>query len=129
MKMAAPRLVFRLLALGESCGVREELVGDVMEEFARGRPRLWVWQQLLAIGGLAIAACLRDRIRISPPAIAFMLAAMLLAGVSLASVSFVLEAWLAVYYLTGTLSLFAHMASANWQITGKRAGIDGSADA
>jgi hypothetical protein len=52
----------------------------------------------------------------------------LLAGVSLASVSFVLEAWLVLYYLTGTLSLFAQMASANWQITGKGAGVDGSAD-
>jgi hypothetical protein len=127
--MPGPRLVLRLLAFGEACGVPEEVVGDVIEEIARGRPRLWVCQQLLAIGGLAIVAYARHRVRITPPAIALMLSAMLLAGVSLASVSFVLEAWLVLYYLTGTLSLFAQMASANWQITGKGAGVDGSADA
>ena len=43
--------------------------------------------------------------------VAVALGAVLLGGVSIASVSSVLEAWLGFYLVTGTLSLFAHMAA------------------
>jgi hypothetical protein len=38
-----------------------------------------------------------------------MLGAVLLGGISIASVSSVLQAWLGFYLVAGTLSLFAHM--------------------
>lgn len=109
--MASPRFVLKLLARAEGCGVREELVGDLLEEIDRGRSRLWMYHQLIAVCGLACIGCLRQRVRVTPQAVAVSLSVALLAGSSVASVSRVLEAWLTLYYATGMLSLFAHMAS------------------
>jgi hypothetical protein len=111
MNMRGPRFARRLVARGDSFGAREELIGDLLEEIARGRSHWWVCQQLIAVYGLAFTTHVRNRARLTPHAIALALCVAMLAAVSIASVSSVLEAWLGVYYVAGTLSLFAHMAS------------------
>lgn len=109
--MPGPRFAVRLLAYGGALGVREELIGDVLEEIARGRSRLWVYQQLIGVYGLAFVTQVRHRVRLTPQVVALALGAALLVGVSVASAKTVVAAWLAFYYTTGTLSLFAHMMS------------------
>jgi len=111
MNMRGPRLALRLLAHGDSLGAREELLGDLLEEIARGRSQWWVWQQLIGLYGLAFTTHLRNRARLTPQAVALAVSAVLITAVSVASVTRVLEAWLGVYYVAGTLSLFAHMVS------------------
>ncbi len=111
MNMRWPRIALRLVAHGDSLGAREELIGDFLEEIARGRSHWWMCQQLLGLYGLAFTTRVRNRARLTPHAIALALCVAMLAAVSIASVSRVLEAWLGVYYVAGTLSLFAHMAS------------------
>jgi len=108
--MPCHRLALRLLAHADSAGAREELIGDVLEEIARGRSRFWVFQQLIGLYGCALATHLRHRARLTPQAVAIALCVALLAGVSIVSVNRVLEAWLGLYLVTGTLSLFLHMA-------------------
>ena len=109
--MERPRLALRLLAYADAYGVREELIGDLLEEIARGRSRLWICQQLVGLCALCCAAELRNRARLTPQAVALSFCAALFAGVSIASVNHVLQAWLLFYLITGTLSLFAHMVS------------------
>jgi Zn-dependent protease with chaperone function len=111
MSMLRSRLALRLLAYGPSFGAREELLGDLQEEIAGGRPSWWVWQQLIGVYGFACATQLRDRARLTPLAVALALFIVMLAGISLASASRVLELWLGIYYVTGTVSLFAEMIS------------------
>jgi len=111
MNMRSPRLALRLLAYGDAFGVREELIGDIVEEIGRGRSRLWAWQQVIGLYGFAFTAYMRDRARLRPPAIAFASGALLLVASSIGSLSHVLAAWLSFYYVTGALSLFAHMTS------------------
>jgi hypothetical protein len=101
----------RLLAYADSFGAAEELVGDLLEEIARGRSQLWVYQQVIGLYGCAFTKCVRTRARLTPQTVALAFCALLLAGVSIGSVSSVLEAWLGFYVVAGTLSLFAHMAS------------------
>jgi hypothetical protein len=105
------RIALGLVAHGDSLGAREELIGDLLEEIARGRSPWWVCQQLIGLYGLAFTTHLRHRARLTPHAVALTLLVVLLASVSMAPVSRVLEAWLSVYYVAGTLSLFAHMVS------------------
>jgi hypothetical protein len=100
-----------LLAYADSFGAGEELIGDLMEEIARGRSQWWVCQQLIGLYGLAFTKRVRTRARLTPQTVALAFCALLLAGVSIGSVSSVLEAWLGFYAVAGTLSLFAHMAS------------------
>jgi hypothetical protein len=64
--MNRPRLALRLLTCADSAGVRDELVGDVLEEMAHGRSQVWVYQQLIGLYGLAVAARLRARARLTP---------------------------------------------------------------
>jgi len=109
--MIRPRIALRLLARVDACGTREALVGDLLEEIARGRSRWWLCQQLIGLCGLALAAHLRDHARVTPYMVALGLGAVLLVGVLIASVSSVVEAWLGFYLIAGTLSLFAHMMS------------------
>jgi hypothetical protein len=109
--MVSPRFALRLLARVDAAGTREALIGDVLEEISSGRSRWWLCQQLIGLYGLALAAHVRDRARLTPCVVALALGAVLLAGVSIASVSSVLEAWLGFYLVAGTLSLFAHMLS------------------
>jgi hypothetical protein len=112
MIMLRPRFALRLLAYGDAFGVREELLGDLIEEIGRGRSQAWVCQQVIGLYGWAVIALLRNRARLTPHLVALALCLMMLAAVSISSVSSVLQAWLGVYYVTGTVSLFAHMVSA-----------------
>ena len=109
--MRWPPFARRLVAQGDSFGAREELVGDLLEEIARGRSQWWVCQQLIGLYGSAVTAHLRKHARLSPRGIALALFVLLLAAVSMAPVGRVLQAWLGFYYVAGALSLFAHMAS------------------
>jgi hypothetical protein len=109
MKMVCSRFALRLLARADASGTRDALIGDVLEEIARGRSRWWLCQQLIGLYGLALAAHARRHARLTPCLVAVALGAVLLGGVSIASVGSVLEAWLGFYLVAGTLSLFAHM--------------------
>ena len=109
--MVCPRFALRLLTRADSSGKREALIGDLLEEIARGRSRLWLCQQVIGLYGLALAAHARDHARLTPCVVALVLGVVLLGGVSIASVGSVLEAWLGFYLVAGTLSLFAHMVS------------------
>jgi hypothetical protein len=107
--MTESRFALRLLARGGDFGAREELVGDLLEEIARGRSDVWVCQQLIGVYGFAFMSGLRARV--TPHAIALAMGLVLLLATSFASARVVLAVWLGFYYVMGTLSLFAHMAS------------------
>jgi hypothetical protein len=109
--MACSRFVLRLLAHADADGSREALIGDLLEEIARGRSRWWLYRQLIGVYGLALAAQARHHARLRPSLVAAALAATLLGGMSFAPLGSVLEAWLGFYLVAGTLSLFAHMAA------------------
>lgn len=109
--MPVRRFVLRLLAYADAFGAEEELIGDVIEELGRGRPRCWACQQVIGVFGLALTKRLRGRARLTPQTVAAACCVLLFAGVATGSVGSVVEAWLAFYYVAGTLSLFAHMAS------------------
>ena len=109
--MVCSRLALRLLLRADASGTREALIGDLLEEIARGRSRWWLWQQLFGLYGLALAAHARHHARLTPLVVALALSVVLLGGVSVASVGSVAEAWLGFYLSAGTLSLFAHMAT------------------
>ena len=109
--MVCSRLALKLLAHADASGTPEALVGDLLEEIARGRSRWWLWQQLIGLYGLALATHARDHARLTPFVVALALCVVLLGGVSIASIGSVLEAWLGFYLVAGTLSLFAHMAA------------------
>lgn len=109
--MSHPRFALRLLAYADSFGAGEALIGDVLEEIARGRSHWWVCQQLLGLYGVALTKQVRHRARLTPQLVAIVLCVTLIAGVSIAPASHVLEAWLGLYYVSGTVSLFAQMVS------------------
>jgi hypothetical protein len=111
MNMVCSRFALRLLARADASGTREALIGDLLEEIAGGRSRLWLGQQLIGLYGLALVAHVRHHARLTPCVVAVALGAVLLGGASITSVSSVLQAWLGFYLVAGTLSLFAHMAS------------------
>jgi hypothetical protein len=111
MNMVCCRFALRLLARADASGAREALVGDLLEEIARGRSRWWLYQQLIGLYGFALAEHARQHARLTPSLIAVALGAVLLGGLSIASLAIVLEAWLGFYLVAGTLSLFAHMAA------------------
>ena len=121
--MTCSQFVVRLVARGGSLGIREELIGDVLEEIARGRSRRWACRQLIGLYGLAFVTHVRHRARLTPHAIALAIGLVLLAAATVASARLVLAAWLGFYYVAGTLSLFAHMAS-NTMSAGARASSD-----
>ena len=66
---------------------------------------------VIGLYGTSLVEWARYRARLTPHLVAMALAGMIVAGASMASVSSVLETWLGVYLVTGTLSLFAHMAA------------------
>ena len=107
--MVCSRIALRLLARADASGAPEALIGDLLEEIAGGRSRWWLCQQLIGLYAVALAAQARHRARLTPSVVAVALGAVLLGGLSIASVSSVLEAWLGVYLVAGTLSLFAHI--------------------
>jgi hypothetical protein len=106
-------------------GTQDALVGDLMEEIAHGRSALWVCQELVGLYGLALLVQARESVRITPLLVALMVAGVLAGGVSIASLEQVVETWTSVYYIAGTVSLFAHVmsrttASRTLLITGAR---------
>jgi hypothetical protein len=109
MNMVCSRFALSLLARADASGTREALIGDLLEEISGGRSRWWLYQQLIGLYVLALAAQARHHARLTPCVVAVALGAVLLGGISIASVSSVVEAWLGVYLVAGTLSLFAHM--------------------
>jgi len=111
MTMAATRIALWLLTRASAPGIRDALVGDLMEEIARGRSAIWLCQELIGLYGLVLIAYARRKARITPPAVALALSAMLVGGASLVSLERAVETWASVYYVAGTLSLFAHVIS------------------
>ena len=104
-------LVLKLLCHLESCGLREEIVGDLVEEIARGRSPAWVCRQLVPLCGLTLVDQVRQRAS-TPRGIALMLGGTALGALSVVPAGRVVEAWLVLYCVSGTASLFAHMATA-----------------
>lgn len=109
--MAAPRFAFWLLARAQGTGVHEALIGDLMEEFERGRSQVWVFQQLLGLYGLAAVAYGRRSVRVTQPLVSLAVGVILIAAAWIASIERVVETWTSVYYIAGTISLFAHVMS------------------
>lgn len=109
--MPGSRIALRLVAHGGALGVREELIGDLLEEIARGRTQAWLCQQLIGLYGYALMSGVRRRTRLTPPLIACAMGLVMVIAASIASARTVLMMWLGFYYVTGMLSLFAHMAS------------------
>ena len=109
--MAVTRFAQWLLTRTSAAGAREALVGDLTEEIAHGRSSWWVCQELVGLYGLALIAQARESIRITPLFVALVLGLVLAGGVSIASLEQVVETWTSIYYVSGTVSLFAHVMS------------------
>ena len=109
--MAVTRFAQWLLTRTSAAGAREALVGDLTEEIAHGRSSWWVCQELVGLYGLALIAQARESIRITPLFVALVLGLVLAGGASIASLEQVVETWTSIYYISGTVSLFAHVMS------------------
>jgi hypothetical protein len=123
--MTRPRLALTLLSVGEFLGLSTELVGDLLEEIDGGRSRRWIWRQILGLYVWALVAVLRQRARLSPGLVALALGLAMLVSASLASANRVMQAWLSIYYVTGTVSLLATMASQAMGAADRRARRNG----
>jgi hypothetical protein len=108
--MARPLLALWLLERLDSYGTREALIGDLVEEIAQGRSRFWVWQQVLALCGLAAAGHVRTYAQ-TAHLIAIALGLFFVVGVWIAPPVKVFQTWAVVYFVTGTLSLFGDLMS------------------
>jgi hypothetical protein len=111
MNMAMARFARWLLTRTSAAGAREALIGDLIEEIAQGRSSWWVLQELVGLYGFGFAAQARDSVRITPLFVALALGLLLVGAASIASLEQVIETWTSVYYLAGTVSLFAHVMS------------------
>jgi hypothetical protein len=109
--MAHSRFALWLLDQFNSDGAREALIGDLVEEIAQGRSSFWVWQQVLAVGGLAVAVRVRSHAPETAHLIALALGLFLLGGAWIAPSARLLETWAIVYLVIGTCSLFGDMMS------------------
>ena len=109
--MAVTRFAQWALTRTSAAGAPEALVGDLMEEIAHGRSSWWVCQELVGLYGLALIAQARENVRITPLFVALVLGLVLAGGISIASIEQVVETWTSVYYIAGTVSLFAHVMS------------------
>ena len=109
--MAVTRFAQWLLTRTSAAGAREALVGDLLEEIAHGRSSSWVCRELVGFYGLALVAQARESVRVTPLLVAVVLGLVLAGGVSLASLEQVVETWTSIYYISGTVSLFAHVMS------------------
>jgi len=108
--MTRPLLALRLLERFDSEGAREPLIGDLVEEIGLGRSRFWVWQQILALCGLAAVDHVRSyaetaHLMALAPGVFFV------GALWIAPPAKVLETWAVVYFVTGTLSLFGDLIS------------------
>jgi hypothetical protein len=111
MNMAVTRFARWLLTRTGAPGTREALVGDLLEEIAHGRSSVWVCQELVGLYGFAFMAQARKSLRITPLFVALVLGLVLAGGASITSLEQVVEAWTSIYYIAGTMSLFAHVMS------------------
>jgi hypothetical protein len=110
--MTCPRFALWVLTRLDSSERHESLVGDVLEELANGRSRLWLWQQLIGICAFSVIAHARAGTRLTSSLIAFAPGALVLVGVSVAPYSAVMT-WAAIYMASGTLSLFGHLIASS----------------
>jgi len=111
MNMAMARFARWLLTRTSAAGAPDALVGDLMEEIAHGRSSWWVLQELVGVFGFGFLAQARDSVRITPLFVALAVGLLLLGAASLSSLEQVVETWTSVYYIAGTVSLFAHVMS------------------
>ena len=109
--MAMARLAHWLLTRTSAAGAPDALVGDLMEEIAHGRSSWWVLQELVGLYGFGFVAQARKSVRITPLVVALALGLLLVGAASVTSLEQVVETWTSVYYLAGTVSLFAHVMS------------------
>jgi hypothetical protein len=109
--MEVPRFAFWLLARSQPPGVHDPLVGDLIEEIGRGRSPLWIVQELIGLYGLALLAYARRTVRVTQPLVSLAVGVILVGAAWLASIERVVETWTSVYYIAGTISLFAHVVS------------------
>jgi hypothetical protein len=111
MNMAMARFAHWLLTRTSAAGAPDALVGDLMEEIAHGRSSWWILQELVGVFGFGFLAQARDSVRITPLFVALAVGVLLLGAASLSSLEQVVETWTSVYYIAGTVSLFAHVMS------------------
>jgi hypothetical protein len=128
------RFAVWILTRVDSNGHREALIGDLLEEIAHGRSPLWVWQQTLALCGVAFFAYARVRTRLTPQLVALGISVVLLAARAIAPTGQVLQTWALVYMCAGTLSLFGHVISSRtsnlgFPLRSVRHGVDHVVDA
>ena len=109
--MAMARFAHWLLTRTSAAAAPDALVGDLMEEIAHGRSSWWVLQELIGVYGFGLVAQARDRVRITPLFVALAVGLLLVGAASIASLEQVVETWTSVYYIAGTVSLFAHVMS------------------
>jgi hypothetical protein len=106
--MTSPTLALRLLERFDSEGARESLIGDLIEEIGLGRSRVWVWQQILALCGLAAIEHVRNRVE-TAHLMALAPGVFFVGALWIAPPAKVLQTWAVVYFVTGTLSLFGDL--------------------
>ena len=109
--MTMARFARWLLTRTSAAGTQDALIGDLMEEIAHGRSWRWVVQELVGLYGFAVLAQARESVRITPLLVALVVGVVLAGGASIASLEQVVETWTSVYYIAGTVSLFAHVMS------------------
>lgn len=103
------RLAVRLLQRLEASGAREALIGDVLEEIARGRSRQWVWTQVLGLCACSAVDHARTHSHLTVPLSALSVGAAVLCGFSGTSLGPVLVVWSGIYLVAGTTSLVGHV--------------------
>jgi hypothetical protein len=106
--MSRPLFALRLLEWFDADGAREALLGDLIEEIGSGRSRFWIWQQILAICGLAALGRVRGYAE-TPHVIALAPSVCLVGALWIAPLANVLGAWAAIYFVIGVLSLLGDL--------------------
>jgi hypothetical protein len=118
--MTRPLFALRLLERFGAGGPREALLGDLIEEIGLGRSRFWVWQQILALCGLAALRRVRDQAA-TAPMIALAAGLLLMGALWVTPLAKVLATWAVVYFVAGILSLFGDLIAShtdNWGALG-----------
>jgi hypothetical protein len=118
MNMTTDPLASWLVPRADSSGIEESLIGDVLEEMALGRSRWWICGQLLGVCWFTLESSVRRRATLTPPVVTCALCATLLTALSVLPVNRVVLLWLAFYFVSGTLSLFAHMSARSADLRG-----------
>jgi hypothetical protein len=107
--MIRHRAALRLLrGLDDRCAP-EGLIGDLIEEITEGRSGGWVWSQLLALCGMIVIAGLRQHVQ-TFHMVVLAQAVFFLGGTWFAPAA-VVQTWLVLYFVAGTLSLFGDLWS------------------